>query len=154
VLSPAGTAATLMERWTSGTSVLGDAFQRYAPGAIEIPIDYPPSDAALRDVERAIDRARVVVLATQNAVLDPSQVHLAEIVRARAPAARLVGVALRTPYDLLRLPWLDTFVCAYTSVEPSVLALVDVLFGETPAVGRLPVELPGLYPRGHALTHS
>ena len=66
-----------------------------------------------------------------------------------APDAPIVGVGLRTPYDLLRLAWLPTFVCAYTSVEPSVEALVEVLFGERPAMGRLPVALPGMYPRGH-----
>lgn len=41
-------------------------------------------------------------------------------------------------------------ICAYTSVEPSVVALAEVLFGQTPPVARLPVELPGLLPRGHA----
>jgi CheY-like chemotaxis protein len=70
-----------------------------------------------------------------------NQVRVAERVRARAPDAALVVVALRTPYDLLRMPWVGTFVCAYTSVEPSVVALAEVLFGETPAAGHLPVKL-------------
>jgi beta-N-acetylhexosaminidase len=93
----------------------------------------------------------VVILGTLNAILDADQVRVAEMVRDRAADAALVVVALRTPYDLRRMPWVGTFVCAYTSVEPAVVALAEVLFGETPAAGHLPVELPGLYPRGHAL---
>ena len=48
---------------------------------------------------------------------------------------------MRTPYDLLALPWVSTYVCAYTSVDCSMIATVEVLFGETPARGRLPVSL-------------
>jgi beta-N-acetylhexosaminidase len=152
VLSPTGSRQTLMEQWTAGVSPLGAAIQERAPGAQEICVDYPVSHATLSEIERAMQRARVVVFGTLNAILDEDQVRLAELVRDRAPRAALVEVALRTPYDLLRMPWIGTFVCAYTSVEPSVIALAEVLFGEMPAVGRLPVELPGLFPRGHGLT--
>jgi beta-N-acetylhexosaminidase len=150
LLNPVGTEVTMMEKWTSGASVLGQAFVDQAPGAVEVALQYPVDETTLRTIERAVDRAEVVVLATLNAILDADQVRLAEIVRDRAPNARLVVVALRGPYDLLRMTWIETFVCAYTSVEPSVVALAEVLFGQTPPVGRLPVELPGLFPRGHA----
>jgi beta-N-acetylhexosaminidase len=150
LLNPVGTEVTMMEKWTSAASVLGQAFVDQAPGAVEVALQYPVDETTLRTIERAVDRAEVVVLATLNAILDADQVRLAEIVRDRAPNARLVVVALRGPYDLLRMTWIETFVCAYTSVEPSVVALAEVLFGQTPPVGRLPVELPGLFPRGHA----
>ncbi len=149
VISPLGTARTMIEKWTSGASPLGQAIAARAPGALEIAVEYPPSAATLRDVEHAVASASIVVVGTLNAILDPDQVRLAETIRDNAPAARLVVVALRTPYDLLRLPWIETFVCAYTSVEPSVVALSEVLFGEIAATGRLPVALPDLYPRGH-----
>ena len=50
-------------------------------------------------------------------------------------------VGLRTPYDVLVLPWVQTYVCAYSSVEPSMIATAEVLFGEQPALGSLPVRL-------------
>jgi beta-N-acetylhexosaminidase len=153
VLSPVGSSQTMMEQWTSGASPLGAAILERAPGAVTIPVEYPVSQTTLGEIERAVEGARVVVLGTLNAILDQDQVRLAEMVRDRAPHAALLAVALRTPYDLLCMPWIGTFVCAFTSVEPSVVALADVLFGETPAVGRLPVELPGLYARGHGLSH-
>jgi beta-N-acetylhexosaminidase len=153
VLSPVSTGRTLMERWTSGASILGESIAAFAPGLTEVPMEYPLAQPAQRDLEQAIAGARVVVLGTLNAILDPDQVRVAEVVRERAPDALLVVVALRTPYDVLPMPWVDAFVCAYTSVEPSMVALAEVLFGETPASGRLPVELPGLYPRGHGRVH-
>jgi beta-N-acetylhexosaminidase len=151
VLNPVGSTQTMMEKWTSGASPFGAAILERAPGAVEIPVDYPVSQTTLNQIERGVASAQVIVLGTLNAILDADQVHLAELLRDRAPHAALVAVALRTPYDLLRMTWIGTFVCAYTSVEPSVVALAEVLFGETPAVGRLPVELLGLYARGHAL---
>jgi beta-N-acetylhexosaminidase len=152
VLSPLGSSQTMMEKWTSGGSALGAAILERAPGAVEIAVDYPVSQTTLSQIERAVDGATVIVLGTLNAILDADQVHLATMLRDRTPHAALVAVALRTPYDLLQMTWIGTFVCAYTSVEPSVVALAEVLFGETPAVGRLPIELPGLYARGHGLS--
>ena len=49
--------------------------------------------------------------------------------------------ACARPYEPLVLPWLETYVCAYSSVEPSMIATAEVLFGEQPARGRLPVRL-------------
>jgi beta-N-acetylhexosaminidase len=142
LLNPLGTNVTMMEKWTSGASALAQAFAEWSPGAVDVGLDYPLSEEALRGIDAALDGAEVVVLGTLNAVLDRQQVHLAERVRDRAPNARLVVAALRGPYDLLALPWLETFVCAYTSVDPVVTALAEVLFGATPPVGRLPVHLP------------
>ena len=63
-----------------------------------------------------------------------------------------VTVALRTPWDLLAYPSARTHVCSYGILPPSMEALAAALFGEAPFAGRLPVEIAGLYPRGHGLT--
>ena len=60
-------------------------------------------------------------------------------------------VAMRTPYDLARYPGSATHLCAYSIVPASVGAVADALFGQSPIGGRLPVDIPGLYPRGHGL---
>jgi beta-N-acetylhexosaminidase len=87
-------------------------------------------------------------MGTLNAVLDPDQVALLESLRPQTDT-RIVVAAMRTPDDLLRVPWVPTYLCTYTSVEPVAVALAEVLFGEIAPRGQLPVELPGLYPRGH-----
>lgn len=54
------------------------------------------------------------------------------------------------PYDLVRVPWVATYLCAYTTVAPTVTAVAEVLCGEVVARGRLPVALPTLHRGGHA----
>ncbi len=60
-------------------------------------------------------------------------------------------IALRTPWDLLAYPSARTHVCSYGILPPSMEALAAALLGEAPFVGRLPVAIAGLYPRGHGL---
>ena len=50
-----------------------------------------------------------------------------------------------------RLPSARTHVCSYGILPPSMEALAAALLGEAPFVGRLPVDIAGLYPRGHEL---
>jgi beta-N-acetylhexosaminidase len=139
VLSPLGSRRTKMEQWTYGQSALGREIALRASGALEIPVEYPVED--LRTLSPTIERAEAIVVGLLNAQLDEDQVAFVRWLRQTAPTARLVGVGLRTPYDVLGLPELQTYVCAYTSVEPSMIALAEVLFGERPARGRLPVLL-------------
>ena len=140
--------ALAMERPTVHGSSLGEEIARFAPGVREIGISFPPSDVERRAVVEAARTAAVVVATTMNAIVDPAQVALLEAIRGSS-GARIVVVAARTPYDLLVLPWVRTFVCAYASVGSVPRAVAEVLFGERRATGRLPVALPGLYPRGH-----
>jgi beta-N-acetylhexosaminidase len=62
-----------------------------------------------------------------------------------------ITVALRTPWDLGQYPEALTHVCSYGALSPTTEALAAALFGEIPFGGRLPVEMHGLYPRGHGL---
>ncbi|MDQ3811025.1 MAG: beta-N-acetylhexosaminidase [Chloroflexota bacterium] len=152
VLSPSGTPRSHIELSASGPLALGQQIGRFAPGALEVQVEHPLSAAGRAEVARAVRGARVVLVGTLNAVLDPDQIALLEWLRDEVAAgARLVVVALRTPYDLLRAPWLPTYVCAYTSVAPVAAATAEVIFGEQPPRGQLPVDLPGLYRRGHRL---
>jgi beta-N-acetylhexosaminidase len=65
-----------------------------------------------------------------------------------------ITVALRTPWDLPAYPSSRTHVCSYGVLPPSMEALAGALLGEAPFVGRLPVEIDGLHPRGHGLAAS
>jgi len=141
VLSPLGSRRTKMEQWTFGQSHLGDEVLARVPTARVLPIEYPVGEAARGSVQRALSGAQVIVVGLLNAIVDSDQVEFTTWLRDEAPQAALIGVGLRTPYDVLALPWLESYACAYSSVEPSVSALVEVLFGEQPARGRLPVRL-------------
>jgi beta-N-acetylhexosaminidase len=141
VLSPLGSRSTMMEKWTFGQSDLGREVLGRAPGAVEMAIEFPVDQATRSEIQPHVRAADVVVVGTLNAIVDPDQVAFLEWLRDVSPGAKLTVVGMRTPYEPLVLPWLETYVCAYSSVEPSMIATAEVLFGERPALGRLPVRL-------------
>ncbi len=91
----------------------------------------------------------LVVVGTFSAHLQPAQAALAAAVLASGKPT--VTVALRTPWDLLAYPTARTHICSYGILPPSMEAVAAALLGEAPFGGRLPVDIAGLYPRGHGL---
>jgi len=89
--------------------------------------------------------ADVVVAGTITAT--PAQ---GALVQALAPIAPTVAVALRTPFDVTQYPAIETYLCTYSVLGPSLDALVDVLCGR-PAPGHLPVAIEGLHQRGDGI---
>jgi beta-N-acetylhexosaminidase len=66
----------------------------------------------------------------------------------------VIVISFGSPYFLLDFPKITTYLCAfgdYVDSVPSQRAVARALVGEIPITGKLPVTLPGLYPRGHAL---
>ncbi len=141
VLSPLGSRRTMMEKWTYGESQLGAEISARAAGAVVAPIEYPLSESARAEIRPSLQRAKLIVVGLLNAIVDADQVQALDWLREVNPNASLVAIGLRTPYDVVAVPWLETYLCAYSSVEPSITALVEVLFGEQPARGKLPVKL-------------
>jgi beta-N-acetylhexosaminidase len=109
-----------------------------APGQADI--------AGLGDRLAAFD---LVVVGTFSAHVQPAQAALAAAVLASGKPT--VTIALRTPWDLLAYPSARTHICSYGILPPSMEALAAALLGEARFVGRLPVAIAGLYPRGHGL---
>ncbi|MGE0454359.1 MAG: glycoside hydrolase family 3 N-terminal domain-containing protein [Vicinamibacteria bacterium] len=77
--------------------------------------------------------------------------HARLLSRLGAIGKPLVVVSYGSPYLLRQFPEVPAYVCAYGGAESSQHAAMEVLFGEAPATGRLPVTIPGSYPRGHGL---
>jgi len=50
-------------------------------------------------------------------------------------------VALRLPYDLELFPQVDTCLCTYSILDPSIKALAKALFGKIKITGTLPVNI-------------
>jgi beta-N-acetylhexosaminidase len=117
-----------------------------------VPVD--GGTAAIQEQLRArleTKRPALIIVATQDARRDPSQ---AEIVKWLAAGGYpLVVVALRTPYDLLAFPEVDTYIAAYGFRHVTLEALAELLWGKIPPRGKLPVDLPGLYPLGYGMEH-
>jgi beta-N-acetylhexosaminidase len=111
-------------------------------------------DAAIRDqlqTRLAAQRPALIIVATQDARREPSQAETVKWLAAREYP--LVVIALRAPYDLLAFPEVDTYIAAYGFRRVTLEAIAQLLWGVISPRGKLPVELPGLYPLGYGMEH-
>lgn len=90
----------------------------------------------------AVKEADRVIVGTIAADQDEAQ---AELVNAlQREGKQPIVVAMRTPYDLIRFPQIETYLCCY-SIRPVALeAAARVIFGEINAKGTLPCRIPGM----------
>lgn len=65
----------------------------------------------------------------------------------KAAKEKTVVVALGNPYVIVQYPTIQNYVCTFSSAPVSELSAVKFLFGEMPALGRLPVTIPGIADR-------
>jgi len=70
---------------------------------------------------------------------------LSALIAAKTP---MVGISFGNPYLLQSFPGLRTYVVAYGDMPSLQQATARALVGEIDVVGKLPISLPGLYPRG------
>lgn len=127
---------------------LASALRRHHPDVTEIVISPIPERGEIAGVVTAARDAAAVVLGTITA--GPEQANLVDAVA--STGTPLVTVALRTPFDLVAYPRVDTHLCTYSIHPVSLAALAEVIFGVIPATGRLPTAVGDLYPRGHGMT--
>ncbi|MEP7076676.1 MAG: glycoside hydrolase family 3 N-terminal domain-containing protein, partial [Acidobacteriota bacterium] len=63
----------------------------------------------------------------------------------------IIGVAYGNPYVLTAFPQLKTYLVAYGDMSELQLASVRAMLGTQNITGKLPISLPGLYPRGSGI---
>src|SRR5215204_4108474 len=111
-----------------------------------------------QDVQKAIERAKSADLviaslygrvrsgqALSVGIPDTGARALSALIAAKSP---IVGISFGNPYLLQSFPGLRTYIVAYGDMPNLQQAVARVLLGETDVEGRLPISLPGLYPRG------
>jgi beta-N-acetylhexosaminidase len=110
------------------------------------------------DVKKAVDtaaRADLVLVsmygrvrsgqARSVALPEPGTRALNELIERKAA---LVGISFGNPYILMSFPKLQTYVVAYGDMPSLQEAAARGLAGQIDIDGRLPISLPGMYPRG------
>ena len=110
------------------------------------------------DVTKALDAARradlVIVSmygrvrtgqARSVALPEPGESALTQLIERRTP---IIGISFGNPYLLLSFPKLQTYLVAYGDMPSLQQAAAGALLGQIDITGRLPISLPGLYPRG------
>lgn len=81
--------------------------------------------------------------------LEPVQVEF--IRQLKVAGVRVVALSFGSPYFLRHFPEVDGYLCLYRNTPETQELAAMALTGEIRLSGRLPVSLPGLYPRGHGL---
>ena len=76
---------------------------------------------------------------------EPGAKALNDLIGSRMP---LVGISFGNPYLLQNFPGLRTYVVAYGDMPSLQEAAARALLGQIDITGKLPISLPGLYPRG------
>jgi beta-N-acetylhexosaminidase len=90
-------------------------------------------------------------VASSKGTADLNPGHVRAVKDLIATGVPVVVVSFGSPYFLEHFPEAAAYVCVYRPTAEAQAAAARVLFGEIDARGKLPVTLPGLYPRGHGL---
>lgn len=128
-----------------GQATLGRVMAAKRADAISETLPLHPSASEINQAVAASRAADVVVVGTTNLFAYPEQV---EMVRALAKEKPVAVVALRGPYDVLSIPEVAAYLCAYDAREPSLTATAEVLLGERKPSGSLPAVVPGVFSIG------
>lgn len=65
-----------------------------------------------------------------------------------------IVVSIGNPYVAMDIPKPDAYVVTYGASRASVEAAAEVMFGEQPAAGKLPITIPGRYAFGDGVQYS
>ena len=122
-------------------------------GAEELRVSGASSAEAVAAVTAKVAAAKTVVLAMHVKVREWSGVvGLPPVLRPLAAALRedqhVVAVSFGNPYLVQQMPVVDTYLCAYLSMERTERAAAMALRGDSWLVGRLPVTIPGVAAAG------
>jgi beta-N-acetylhexosaminidase len=85
------------------------------------------------------------------ALPEPGMKVLEKLIDRKAP---LIGISFGNPYALLSFPKLQTYVVAYGDMPSLQEAAAKALLSKIDITGRLPISLPGMYPRGTGIQLS
>lgn len=139
VITPQPSDLTPADTSSSVHIALADAIRQRHPRTTAYALPRDASAADISALVQASETARYTVVGTVAADQDRVQADLVKALYAHGQAPLVV--ALRTPYDLLAFPMVETYLCAYGIRAVTTEAVARVLFGEIPAEGALPCPI-------------
>lgn len=159
----AGPRDVLVAGWGVDTTAgISAALQRRGATTQVLQSGTTPTDANIAAAVDAAEGKDLVVVPTNNAWQinpatgqpTPAAVAQTKLVKALlATDAPVVVTAMRNPYDVTSFPEAATVLNTYGYTSHQLESLVRVLYGEVDPSGKLPVEIPGLFPLGHGLSY-
>ncbi len=143
VLTPADTSV-------SEKQTLANALRQYHPNVDEFVVPHLPDDSTISIFRSRVKQYDLIIIGTIEASRQQEQANLVNVLL--ETGVPVIPVAMRTPYDLAAYSNAQTYICTYSIQKPAMDALAAALFGKIPFMGRLPTQIPGLYPIGFALS--
>jgi len=141
------------------TKVFVDELRARAPQSESLLLDHRATEANISRLLAQLDENKFDAVIFSVAVrarsgkgsvaLPPAGKRLAgELVKRKLP---LVVISFGNPYLLAAMPEAPSYLLAYSPFTVSQRAAAKAVFGEIEINGKLPVTMPGLYPRGHGV---
>lgn len=131
---------------------------RLGQGGVKVETIVLDERSTEQEVQKAVERAKSADLvlaslygrvrsgqASSVGIPDAGAKALSTLISAKAP---IVGISFGNPYLLQSFPGLRTYIVAYGDMPSLQQAVARALLGEIDVEGKLPISLPGLYPRG------
>lgn len=119
-----------------------EAIKKRRGDSVAHTLPFRASTDDVRAAASAVADLDVVVIGTVAADQDESQAMLVNALIERGQP--VIVVALRTPYDLMAFPQVETYLCTYGIRAVSMEAAARALFGEIDPTGVLPCAIPGI----------
>lgn len=116
------------------------------------------TESFLSEVLKNIDSTHTVILSVHNinkksaSRLDLNFSVQEFIKRIERKNAKVVVCVFGNPYSLKYFPEVSSLICGYEDDEAAYAAMAKVLFGQIPAVGKLPVSVENLYKAGDGIS--
>ncbi|TQL69799.1 beta-N-acetylhexosaminidase [Nocardioides albertanoniae] len=158
-----GAANVLVAGWGAGTTAgIAAGLQKRGATTQVLESGTTPTDAEIDAAVQAAEGKDLVVVPTNNAwqvdaaTGEPTAGAVAQTKLVKALLATdtpVVVAAMRNPYDVASFPEAATVLDTYGYTSHQLESLVKVLYGEVNPSGKLPVEIPDLYPLGHGLSY-
>ncbi|SEQ35653.1 beta-N-acetylhexosaminidase [Streptomyces sp. yr375] len=145
------------------TTVLAAALTALGFEATALSTGTDPAPETITQALKAAGAVDAVVVATYNVTADSAQRTLVErLVEQLAVTGRpVVAVAIRNPYDVAQLPFVQACLATYSWTDVELRAAARVIAGTVEPRGKLPVPVQRaddptrvLYPTGHGLTYE
>jgi beta-N-acetylhexosaminidase len=136
VVSPARNTTTMVEDRFYSDEMLLDILRRYSRDVSLLSVT---SENDYEELWRGARENDIFMVATVNAHLEEEQANLVRLLIARR--RRVIGIAVRNPYDFQAIPQLRTYLATYEYTRPALVAAARVIFGEREAQGHLPVSV-------------
>ncbi|MEA5428367.1 glycoside hydrolase family 3 N-terminal domain-containing protein [Arcicella lustrica] len=115
-------------------------------------------ESFFNEVLKNVDSTQTVILSVHNinkksaSRLDLTFGVQDFIKRLEKKTANVVVCVFGNPYSLKYFPEVSNLVCGYEDDDAAYSAMAKVLFGQIPAVGKLPVSVENLYKAGDGIT--